>query len=370
MFSVPLSKISWSVIDFDKSLVYMAKTISKSRGRGRPPLQEVLDLLDEQVALLKGRLGGLPHAVEADEILRTVWIDDVHNSTAIEGNTMTRAQVQNLVERSRAYATLIENLEVKGYADAADWVYRHAPEYDHVPVNVVSEVHKLAVTLAWDLQPPLIRDQPGGWRKSPVAVRSVKGSVPAAIPADLDAWSASTRSRGNNHAVVHAAMHHAWFERIHPFADGNGRVGRLLLNFMLIQLGYPPAVIAKAQRPRYLRALGLADEGNPNALGEVVARSVSGVLTRFLIPNLAGAAKLVPLAALAAQGPYPVEYLRLLVFQRRLRAVRDGHLWLSSRKWLDEYIATRDPRGGAQKRRARSSRAARKLQTPPSGRLG
>jgi hypothetical protein len=310
-----------------------------------------LNLLDEQVALLKDRLGGLPHAIEADEILRTIWIDDVHNSTALEGNTMTRAQVEALVERSRASATLIENLEVKGYADAADWVYRHAPEYDHVPVNVVSEVHKLAMTLAWDLQPPLTRDQPGAWRKAPVAVRSVKVSVPAAISADLDTWSVSTRILGKSHAVVHAAMHHAWFERIHPFADGNGRVGRLLLNFMLIQQGYPPAVIAKAQRPRYRRALGLADEGNANPLGEVVARAVGGVLTRFLIPNLAGAAKLVPLAALAAQGPYPVPYLRLLVFQRKLRAVRDGRLWLSSRKWLDDYIAGRDPRGRGQRSR-------------------
>jgi hypothetical protein len=126
-------------------------------------------------------------------------------------------------------------------------------------------------------------------------------------------------------------------------------VGRLLLNFMLIQRGYPPAVILKGQRPRYLRALELADEGNPNALAEVIARAVSGTLTRFLIPNLAGAAKLVPLSALAAQGPYPVQYLRLLVFAGKLRVVRDGHLLLSSRKWLDDYVSARDPRGGKPK---------------------
>jgi len=330
----------------------MSPHISEKRGRGRPSLQDVLSLLDEQLALLKSRLGGLPHAVEADDILRAIWIDDVHNSTAIEGNTMTRAQVEDLVERGKASAALIENLEVKGYADAADWVYRHAPDYDRVPVSVVSEVHKLAVTLAWDLEPPATRDRPGAWRQASVAVRSVKVSVPAAIPSDLDTWSASTGTLGESHPVVHAAMHHAWFERIHPFVDGNGRVGRLVLNFMLIQRGYPPAIIVKTQRPRYLRALKLADEGNPNPLAEVVARAVSGVLTRFLIPNLAGTAKLVPLAALGSQGPYPVQYLRLLVFQGKLRAVRDGRLWLSSRKWLDDYIANRDTRGRGSKRTA------------------
>ena len=328
----------------------MPNPISESRrGRGRPSFQEVLNLLDEEVGLLKGSLGGLPRAVEADEILHAIWLDDVHNSTAIEGNTMTRAQVQDLVERGRASARLIENLEVKGYADAADWVYRHAPDYPNVPVQVVSEAHKLAVKLAWDLEPPATRDEPGAWRKAPVEVRSVKVSVPAAIPAELAGWSESTGNVAGKHPVVHAAIHHAWFERIHPFADGNGRVGRLLLNFMLIQRGYPPAVILKAQRPRYLRALELADEGNPNALAEMVARAVSGTLTRFLIPNLAGAAKLVPLSALAAQGPYPVQYLRLLVFAGKLRVMRDGHLWLSSRKWLDDYISTRDPRGGKPK---------------------
>lgn len=337
----------------------MSQTISeKGRGRGRPSLQDVLSLLDEAVGLLKSSLGGLPRAVEADEILHAIWLDDVHNSTAIEGNTMTRAQVENLVERGRASARLIENLEVKGYADAADWVYRTAPDYSHVPVSVVSEAHKLAVRLAWDLEPPSTRDVPGAWRRAPVSVRSVKVSVPAALPADLAAWSESTGNLARRHPLIHAALHHAWFERIHPFADGNGRVGRLLLNFMLIQRGYPPAIIAKAQRPRYLRVLEVADDGNPNPLAEVIARAVSGTLTRFLIPNLAGAAKLVPLSALSAHGPYPVEYLRLLVFGGKLRAVRDGHLWLSSRKWLEDYIQTRDPRG----------KKSKKLMPSPKGR--
>jgi hypothetical protein len=147
------------------------------------------------------------------------------------------------------------------------------------------------------------------------------------------------------HPVVHAAVHHAWFERIHPFVDGNGRVGRLLHNFMLLQHGYPPAVILKSQRPRYLRGLALSDEGNSNVLAEVIARAVSGTLTRFLMPALAGEAKLVPLSTLAARGPYSVEYLRLLVFEGKLKAVPHGNLWLSSRKWLRQYTTTRDPRG-------------------------
>jgi hypothetical protein len=319
----------------------------RKKGRpGRPSLEEVLARVDEEVQLFREHLGGLPRAVEADQILRSIWIDDVHNSTAIEGNTMTRAQVELLVERGRASASLVESTEVEAYSRAADWVYRNAQDFDHVPVSVVSKVHQIAVELPWAIEPPPTQDRPGDWRKSGVRVRAVTVSVPAAIQADLQAWTKSTSSTGNDHALVHVAMHHAWFERIHPFVDGNGRVGRLLLNFMLIQRGYPPAVILATQRTRYLQALKTADNDNPKPLAEVIARAVSGALSRLLIPGLAGDAKLVPLAALATKGPYSATYLRQLAISGRLRALRDGNLWLSSRTWVREYIDGRDPRGG------------------------
>jgi hypothetical protein len=318
----------------------------KTGGAGRPSVKEVLARVDEEVQLLHDHLGGLPRAVEADHILREIWIDDVHNSTAIEGNTMTRAQVENLVERRRVAADLVEALEVEGYADAADWAYRSASEFEIVPVKVVSDIHRRAVELAWLVEPPVTRDEPGSWRRGGVPVSRLAASLPAAIQPDLEGWSASTRQLDGLHPIVHAAIHHAWIERIHPFVDGNGRVGRLVLNFMLIQAGYPPAVILKERRARYLQALRHADVGNPNPLAEVIARAVSGALARFLIPKLAGEAKLVPLSALASQGPYSAQYLRQLVLNDRLRAVREGRLYLSSKAWLNAYIANRDPRGG------------------------
>jgi fido (protein-threonine AMPylation protein) len=329
----------------------------KSRKKGgRPSLQEVLGLVDEEVDLLHSHLGGLPMAVEADHILRQIWIDDVHNSTAIEGNTMTRAQVEDLVERRQVSADLVETLEVEGYARAADWVYRKAGQYEGVPVSVVSEIHRQVMRLVWEVDPPATRDRPGAWRHGGVRLRRVDVSLPPAIQADMDEWSAATRDIGERHPIAHAAIHHAWLERIHPFVDGNGRVGRLVLNFMLIQAGYPPAIILAAQRQRYLHALRSADSGNPNPLAEVIGRAVSGALTRFLIPNLAGEVKLIPLSALASQGPYSPTYLRQLVLNGRLRAVRDGRLYLSSKAWLDEYIANRDPRGGKPGARRRVTR--------------
>lgn len=315
------------------------------RKGGRPSLAESLQVLDEHVRLLHQNLGGLPRAVEADQILRQIWIDDVHNSTAIEGNTMTRAQVEDLVERRRASGTLGESLDVEGYARAADWVYQHARDHDGVPVAVLGEVHRIAMGLAWEVEPPPTRDRPGAWRTSGVRVRAVRVALPALIPSELADWSASTKRSNDEHPIVHAARHHAWLERIHPFIDGNGRAGRLILNFMLLQRGYPPAVIQASHRARYLAALQRADEGKANTLAEVIARAVHDTLNRFLIPSLAGEARLVPLAALAQGTTYGPAYLRLLAQQGRLHAIREGKLWLSSRAWLADYVASRDRRG-------------------------
>lgn len=326
----------------------MATKSREKAKRGRPSVEDVLATLDAEVSLLHDHLAGLPRAVEADHILRAIWIDDVHNSTAIEGNTMTRAQVEDLVEHRHAAADLVEVLEVEGYARAADWVYRNAAEYRGVSLSTVSEIHRQVVGLAWSVDPPPTRDRPGDWRKGGVKVGRLGVSTPAAIPADMDDWSRSTSERDPTvHPIVRAANYHAWLERIHPFVDGNGRVGRLVLDFLLIQRGYPPAVILKEQRSRYLQALRHADKGNPYPLAEVVARAVSGALATFLIPKLAGEARLVPLSALATQGPYSAVYLRQLALSGRLRSVREGRLYLSSRAWLEEYIAQRDPRGGA-----------------------
>jgi Fic family protein len=325
----------------------------KNRGPGRPPLDDVLNLLDEEVELLHTNLGGLPRAVEADQILRDIWIDDIHNSTAIEGNTMTRAQVEELVgPRRRTSANLIEVLEVEGYARAADWAYRVAPDYAGVPIEVVAELHRQAVGPAWMVEPPATRDRPGDWRQIGVTLGGVAVSPPPSIPAELRDWSESTGKLDDRHPIAHAAIHHAWFERIHPFIDGNGRVGRLVLTFVLIQRGYPPAVILKTARPQYLRALRNADSGNPNPLTEVIARAVSGTMSRFLIPKLAGEAKLVPLSALHAQTGYSTAYLRQLAQSGRLRAHREGQLWLSSLAWLKDYVKNRDPRGGSKRRLA------------------
>jgi hypothetical protein len=97
-----------------------------------------------------------------------------------------------------------------------------------------------------------------------------------------------------------------------------------------VRLGYPPVVIFKRQRDAYLTSMQRADGGDYGALGELIARAMYDNLNRFIVPNVAGPARLVPLTALVNE-EFSVNALRQAAQRGRLDAVQgaDG-VWRSS----------------------------------------
>jgi Fic family protein len=330
------------------------------RPRGRPPRRAVHERLALVVEELRTRLGGLPSPAEADAIWTDIWYHEAHSSTALEGNTLIRKEVEVLLSEGKAVGSkeLKDYLEVTGYASAARWVYGQA-EGGVVPaggwtsgklltLTEVRHVHRLAMTPVWEVAPhpdALDTEGPGNWRRHDIHPfgRGMQPPDHTQIPSLIQDWVDLQTELPLDPAPIGevVARHHAAFERIHPFLDGNGRVGRLLMNLVLVRLGYPPAIIQKRERERYLDALDRADGGDTGPLGELIARAILDNLTRFVLPAIAGPAQLVPLEALASQDLSAIA-LRNAAHRSRLKAIRanDGS-WRSSRQWVAEYTESR-----------------------------
>jgi Fic family protein len=320
----------------------------------------VYQRLDEGIAELRERMGRLPSPTEAEGIWTTIWYQEAHHSTALEGNTLVLRQVEALLAEGRAVGNkeLREYMEVTGYADAAKWVYGQALDPgDWAPgaplsLTEVRYAHELALGPVWAVAPhpnATPEERPGSFRRHDIQPFP-DGMVPPSwveVGSSMGDWISSLSSIASSQNPVESmAVAHGLYERIHPFLDGNGRTGRLLLNLILVRFGYPPAAIYARDRNRYLDALRRADSGDPGPLGELIARAVTDNLYRFVVPALAGPHRLVPLAALATK-ERKVPALRAAIERGRLRAQKgpDGQ-WRSTRAWIDEYDTRKHQRRG------------------------
>ena len=302
-------------------------------------------------------MGGLPLPEEAEGIWRAIWHEEAHHSTAIEGNTLVLKQVERLLGDGRAVGNkeLSEYLEVKGYAAAAEWVYKQAIRPEGLSAHgriltlaEVREIHQIAMSAVWEVAPhPEATDQegPGSYRRHDIHAFP-GGMTPVSWPlveAEFAAWEEEVDALDGDDVMFPEALAgiHCRFEQIHPFLDGNGRTGRLVLNLILVRLGFPPVVIYKRDRSRYLKALRSADSGVTSPLGVLLARAILDSLYRFVLPAVAGPARLVPLEALAT-ADMKASALRAAASRGRLQATRgsDGR-WRSSQRWVDEYLESR-----------------------------
>jgi hypothetical protein len=334
---------------------------SAASRRGRPARTTVYERLRVQIGELRDRLGGLPSPLEADGIWRSIWYEEAHHSTAIEGNTLVLRQVEQLLADGRAVGNkeLREYMEVRGYADAASWVYGQAIDSGDwsagtlLSLTELRHIHSLALTPVWGVAPhgdASEAERPGSFRAHDIEAFGSGMQPPpwVDVPPLVADWLDQTQGLREQRPDVEPealARVHARFEQIHPFLDGNGRAGRLVLNLLLVRLGYPPAVIYKGQRKRYLAALAHADHEDFGPLGELLARAILDNLHKFVVPAVAGPARLVPLPALAS-GTLSANALRVAATRGTLKASKaaDG-TWRSTRAWVDEYVAGRYKRG-------------------------
>lgn len=152
-----------------------ARRVAKP-SRGRPSRRAIHERLAFGVEELRERLGGLPTRDEAEAIWTDIWYHEAHSSTALEGNTLVRKEVEILLNEGRAAGNkeLKDYLEVTGYAEAARWVYPSARGRNRwksgklLTLTEVRHVHRLAMLPVWEVAPhpnAFDSERPGNWRQ-------------------------------------------------------------------------------------------------------------------------------------------------------------------------------------------------------------
>jgi excisionase family DNA binding protein len=263
-------------------------------------------------------------------------INYTYNTNAIEGNTLTLRETQLVIRQGITIRgkSLSEHLEAKNHPVAIAYIE-----------NLVNTQLEEANLL--ELHCILFNgfcEGAGNYRNGQVYIEGRDHMPPPAfevpqLMAELLDWL--RRNPEELHPIELAAIFHHRFVAIHPFDDGNGRIGRLLMNLQLIKSGYPLTIIKTVDRRRYYDSLIKADNGNPAPLVNFVARCVEQSLDIYLgaVEASQPGNKLLSLAEAAKNTPYSQEYLSLLARRGLIGAVKVGRNWKITQKALDEYTS-------------------------------
>ncbi|WP_049796201.1 Fic family protein [Methanomassiliicoccus luminyensis] len=185
----------------------------------------------------------------------------------------------------------------------------------------------------------------GQWRRANVVIGGAPFAPPrpekVVPPMDELIGEYDRRDLAGEDALTLGAWRHHGLDRIHPFSDGNGRIGRLLLNLHFLKRNWPLANILPADRDRYLDALSRANAGNLGPLTDLLGMAMAASLLNFSSCMGTERDELKPLAELEGNGSYSAKYLALRAKQgsrpppgRRANGAPAGERWTSiPRRW-------------------------------------
>ncbi len=193
------------------------------------------------------------HPQEKMDTYKNFAIEFSFNTTSIEGNTITLKEAERLLNEnlSPKNKTLREVFDVQNTNSVFFDILNKKSELNNETIqNIHAELMKNMDTRT-------------GYRNYDVRVfKSHFDASPAIyVKADMKLLlNFYSKYKKKLHPLSLAVIFHHKFEKIHPFADGNGRTGRMIINLILIESGYPPLIIAKSQRGKYLDMLARCDK--------------------------------------------------------------------------------------------------------------
>lgn len=208
---------------------------------------------------------------EVERLAEEFMIEFTYNSNAIEGNTLTLKETALALEGMTIdQKPLKDHLEAVGHRDAFLYVQDIAKRELPLSETVIKNIHALVL-----MNRP---DDKGVYRRIPVRIMGAytEPVQPYMIEPKMAELLAANEERKNTmNDIERIALFHLEFEGIHPFIDGNGRTGRLILNLDLIRNGYPPINVKFTDRKRYYDAFdAFYKHGDSAAMTDLIAEYV------------------------------------------------------------------------------------------------
>lgn len=240
----------------------------KSKESLIPIIEKKLEILKKRRPLTEGELERLN-----EEFL----VEFTYNSNAIEGNTLTLRET-DMVLRGLTIdqKSFKEHMEVIGHKEAFDYVRQLVSENAPISEKIIKDIHYFVLADK--------KDDRGVYRRVPVRIMGAAHEPvqPYLIVPKMEELLERYKSSEED-IVTKMARFHIEFEGIHPFIDGNGRTGRLLVNLELMKAGFPPIDIKFTDRLKYYQAF---DEyyvnDNISAMADMFARYINQRLDLYL----------------------------------------------------------------------------------------
>ncbi|MES2676811.1 MAG: Fic family protein [Pseudomonadota bacterium] len=215
-----------------------------------------------------------------------------YNSNHLEGNTLSYAETELLLifEDTVGNHTLREYQEMQAHDVALGLIKEWSTDKEHLLSEVnIKNLNKIILVkpfwkdaITYDGQKTRRQIKVGDYKEFPNSVLLDNGEKfdyasvidTPILMGELVSWYRNEEQKLAMHPVQLAALLHYKFVRIHPFDDGNGRISRLLMNYVLLKHDLPPVVIKSTDKRNYLSALHKADSGNVNAFVEYIERQL------------------------------------------------------------------------------------------------
>ena len=203
------------------------------------------------------------------EIKDKFFLEMTYNSNAIEGSRMTKKETQNAFAGKKVRGKeIFEILEAVNHKNALQFLVDNIRPNFKIDEKFILKLHEIVM---YNFNDKL----PGKYRTGFVNLTNTEVPLPSAqdVPLGMGKLIKEINRYGND-PIGKIARDHYEFEAVHPFFDGNGRVGRLIMITQLLSKGFPPAIIQITDRYKYYTALGKADTGDFKNIVQMVCDSI------------------------------------------------------------------------------------------------